>query len=170
MQDSKLTNQNDKTRIVMIDPKELRIGNLVLRLGEVTKITSIAHSDEEEIGFVGTRSSGIVTQNQIEPIPITEEWLIKLGFENWGYKIINEYEKDLEFVLHNRVEGTSDFKACLRESNYGGQIETHFIIKIDSDIIYLAYDLKYIHQLQNCFYIFLGQELTIQLKEHGSGK
>ena len=88
---------------------ELRIGNFVNRLGKQTVIKVIQHT--EQVDFVSTPLSGAITINQIEPIPLTEEWLIKLPddvgiiplwvdfvhqLQNW-YWVKNKCEKELIF-------------------------------------------------------------------------
>jgi hypothetical protein len=67
----------------MIKPNELRIGNWVNRLGKPTVISAI--QEAENIGYVSTPISGAITINQIEPIPLSEEWLLKFGCKKVGY-------------------------------------------------------------------------------------
>jgi hypothetical protein len=61
---------------------ELRIGNLVERNGKIHEVSSI-HSDNTIRLFDKDRtvSIGCFSLKEINPIPITEEWLLKFGFE-----------------------------------------------------------------------------------------
>lgn len=71
----------------------------------------------------------------IEPIPLTDEWLEKFGFN----KFPNQKKYDMD-----------NFWACgLRNGN-----EWHF-----ED---LECFVKYVHQLQNLFFALTGEELTIK--------
>lgn len=65
----------------MIDPKELRIGNFVSE-----PECEPYYFPVEIIGryYVAYRNESIKTL-QPEPIPLTEEWLVKFGFE-WDLK------------------------------------------------------------------------------------
>lgn len=71
-----------------------------------------------------------------KPIPLTEEWLMKFGFEivkgahqSWRTIKINEEKSfDIQFI--------------------------------DGDIFYSDTRLKHVHQLQNLFFALTGQELT----------
>ncbi len=129
----------------MIQPKELRIRNNVnTELGiadvigiyedvvDVKGVSVIDNSSENKIS-ISTRSfDGCVEYEKIQPIPLTEEILLKFGFEKKG---------DFWFVksgikIENRNNGFSYFR-YLNE------------IKILS-----------VHQLQNLFFSLTGEELT----------
>lgn len=67
------------------------------------------------------------------PIPLTDEWLEKFGFKNWGDK----YTFGLKTVnIHSRKRG--------------------FVLRKSFPII------KYVHQLQNLYFALTGEELTLQ--------
>ncbi len=82
--------------------------------------------------------------NHVHPIPITPEWLERLGFEREEQKISNcdVYKKGF-YKIHVNPFGTIYF------SHYtmGG--------------FYLS-ELKSIHQLQNLYHALTGQELTVK--------
>lgn len=117
---------------------ELRIGNYVNRLGRLTTILAVQEADG--IGYVSTPLSGTVTINQIEPIALSEDWLIKAGFIKPEYSSIVEY--------------------------HYGDIELYFLTK---DECYqfehkkIVIDLYYVHQLQNLVHSLTGEELEFKL-------
>jgi hypothetical protein len=89
-------------------------------------------------------------QFKVYPIPLTEEWLLKFGFENLG---IND-PYDAQYVLHNVIDGTSDFTI-----NVCGD---DFEPTIDGTDAICWHDFNYVHQLQNLFFILIGKELTLK--------
>lgn len=117
---------------MIIKAQELRIGNWVLSPNDVEfKITSLDfdefHSHPHEY-YVNN-----FELNRINPIPITEEWLLRFGFSNEN--LLDEYY--LEPYYFNIIDMTLDI---------GG--------------IYV--DLKYIHQIQNLIHAFTGKELELK--------
>jgi len=94
--------------------------------------------------------------HDIEPIELTEEWLLKTGFEDWGKKQVDTMTTSHEYVLHNILDGTSSFKICLLE----GDDYKEWIIKVDYDTYYF-HEVKYAHQLQNIFYLLAGFDLNL---------
>jgi hypothetical protein len=117
---------------------ELRIGNLIYQDGEVTEVL--------RLNSTTINSSG---EDDCSGIPLTEEWLIRAGFE-------------LSYT-------GSDFKNYRKEgfdqlADYGVQC----VVLKEKHPAYLKcgyyeneIDCQYIHQLQNLFYCLTGEELTI---------
>lgn len=109
---------------------ELRFGNYVYdTLGKVNKI------DLEAITYIAKE-----THNQVKPIPLTEEWLLKFGFlkdlENGIYLNINAYA--FLYWQNNRVE------------------------LLDNDNNFMISHCNYVHQLQNLYFALTGKELTFK--------
>jgi len=73
----------------------------------------------------------------IEPIPLTEEWLLKFGFD--------------VSVSHYICKGK--FAIC--------SIDDHFMYRGTE----LAPEIHYVHQLQNLYHALTGQELKIKIDE-----
>ena len=69
----------------------------------------------------------------IDPIPLTEEWLVKFGFENGNY-----------FILNNVIIYKDYNNKYRYEYNYG---QTW---------------VKHVHQLQNLYFALTGEELVIK--------
>lgn len=79
---------------------------------------------------------GIDHAAQFEPIPLTEEWLLKFGFE----KNTGDY-----------------FLGCFSMRIVGK--EMIWFVCNDGDF---SQQVKYVHQLQNLVYALTGEELTIK--------
>ena len=145
----------------MIDPKELRIGNLVstnVDTGTIIMPTGFPFI-VYTIGFSGCEILNDLSKpwaqqepfpakyNRLEPIPITPEWLERLGFER-KYKNENTIHwvkfsaKHLSFVI---TECSSLFG--MEYNAYGAD---H------------CPQIFHIHQLQNLYHALTGQELTVK--------
>jgi hypothetical protein len=124
----------------MIKASELRIGNLVKYDKRVFEIDIIAHEfptlNTAEFGI------GVVDWNNIEPIPLTEEWLLKFGIDftsekEWYHLTFTI--KDLLFETSSSIKGFT-YNLCF-----------------DNQI-----NFQYVHQLQNLYFALTGEELTIK--------
>lgn len=138
---------------------ELRIGNFINELDAPKSFAKVAR-------IMG--NDGILTDigcawryDEVKPIPITPGLLLDFGFENWGKKPGDtEWAVETEYVLHNAVDGTSDFKVVRTKYSFqNGDTSIHWGIRIDQDDIYVRH-LDYIHQLQNVFHSLIGYDLT----------
>lgn len=124
-------------------PQELRIGNLVCYNGEVAKVKQITkhkigyHTKPYEMGMNYARLC------EIKPIPITEEWLTKIGFVKRIYsdKIFAYGEEMLSTVYF--IEST--------------------MIDIRTEDNNATILCKHLHQLQNAYYLVTGKELEIKV-------
>lgn len=116
-----------------MNAKELRLGNLVNRLDKIEIINGITKGIEIYYDFITTNKSGVITSNQIEPIQLTEKWLLKAGFKKYF-------------------------------TNGHTWINGHFTVVFDNGMIEAYGDnqirIKYLHQLQNLYYILRGEELV----------
>ena len=121
-----------------MSPQEIRIGNLVTHKGStytVVSISGISYSfkkmDVTIMETGGDRKWICVDINTINPIPITEEWLIKFGFSQtrhaWIYELFG-------FKYHVRAKR---FKVC-----------NGYWINIDV-----------VHKLQNLYFELTKEEL-----------
>lgn len=111
----------------MIQANELRIGNWV------------QHPDNPNPHRVNVY--GILNQSEkglFRPIPLTEDWLLKFGFE------INLYwRKDWLQIQQSENE----FSIYISDDNSGYEFGEPF---------------KYVHQLQNLFFALTGTELELK--------
>jgi len=119
---------------------ELRIGNQIM-------FTIKFDKQPEDIISITANDFTLCMKypDNYKPIPLTEEWLLKFGFEKQGHvKFIGEaYDR---FVLgKNGIYSVNEI-AYIYEVN-------------DHDLC----ELKYVHQLQNLYFSLTGEELTIKL-------
>jgi hypothetical protein len=127
---------------------ELRIGNLVKYDNRIFEIDSIAKVfptlNTSEFGI------GVVDYNNIEPILLTEEWLLKfgftLGYSKWGYDIPN-WMFDLTAFIGIGLNGNKKW---------------FNVYCINGEIKQILYSIHYVHQLQNLYFSLTGQELEYE--------
>lgn len=120
----------------MIAPQELRLGNLVTdSSGRIFKVMELLS------GYLRVyieKKDWLNSQNKsyidLEPIELTEEWLIMFGFE----------KREDEKYYHHKYDRTwVKIESCIVKW-YGNA--TGGLVMID-----------YVHQLQNCFNVFTGK-------------
>ena len=129
----------------MIDPKELRIGNYLLSGGVAIQIDAAHLCDllTSEYYLLGHT-----------PIPITPEWLERLGFVRTR-DLIHTAEFVLLggpciHILFSKIDG----RLYLGES---------FITRSgDDEDEFIAVPLTFIHQVHNLHFALTGEELTIK--------
>lgn len=104
---------------------ELRIGNLVLNKID----NSILEISAKDILFLEEGGDEFI----FEPIPLTEEWLLKFWFEK----------------LNSAWYGYGNLKLNISfDADWGGN--------------WLGVRSKHVHKLQNLYFALTGEELTIQ--------
>lgn len=127
-----------------MDIKELRVGNAVMCQcrGEYKPhtIKSIWYNDEEKLYFVELDNGFQCNINGITPIPITDELLLENGIEQCGYIF-----KTLFIEMYEVTNGW------------------HLLIDNERFETALSIKTKYLHQLQNAYYLVTGKELEIKL-------
>ncbi len=134
-----------------LEAKDLRIGNLVYGVAgnkkivaEVTDLDNV-NLTEYPIWLASKDGDGEDEYESIEPIPLTEEWLLKLGFE---YDEFSDEDNPFLDLRYNRFLFQSD-----KSVNYN----TVYLTINKTDI-----KIKYVHELQNIFYCLTGNELEIK--------
>ena len=147
----------------MIKANELRLGNLVMtKFGKVKIIDAIHGDGTDNYRYPGSRgiefieTTDIKCSSDYKPIPLTEEWLLKFGFEK--YEITGSYiktpkdtAKGFGFRFHTQHPFTEDLFNSVVECSYMEQQ------------LYVKNGLKYVHQLQNLYFALTGNELNIKL-------
>ena len=127
---------------------ELRIGNWVLdaisnKIERADYLTIKILVDEDDV---------------YEHIPLTEEWLLKFGFQIKDQLSIHKTKVyyisgiDVDYCLY-----FADFR-----QDFGFYIEyTDSPFDKDLGVLYpIAFGIKYVHQLQNLYFALTGEELT----------
>jgi hypothetical protein len=121
-----------------MEARELRIGNFVESLGD---IISVEYVDKLLIKGVYHRDDIYNTSIQIKhcnPIELTDEWLIKLGFKSDG----------IEWF---------DGVICLGIFKYG----LYYLPTGEINYI-VGKEFKYVHQLQNLYYAIKEEDLILK--------
>lgn len=151
----------------MIPANELRIGNLVLVGDKPTVVesvdpqginSSISHGyypGETEIEYVGQFHDwpGYVT---IGGIPLTEEWLLKFGFEKDDSNVY--FIPDVKTIIEGfDAEPLFDFGISRNDKG-------EFIITNGAglDEYVVSKPFLYVHQLQNLYFALTGTELELK--------
>jgi hypothetical protein len=120
----------------MIKANELRLGNWID--DQESGIRFIGSIGQYTLSLGHDGYSGLDGRNysQISPIELTEEWLLKFGFEtlNGGFYFL-------------RLKDGYRFEILFREGN------------IKADLLTFDPQIKYVHQLQNLYFALTGEEL-----------
>jgi len=114
---------------------ELRIGNYV---NAEHKMYGEKYIVVESVGFDSINISfrRYLIEN-IEPIPLTEEWLLRFGFEELKNK----------FYTKGRMSYHAKYGWKILEKWVSGWLGVQ--------------EIKYVHQLQNLYFALSGEELTL---------
>lgn len=142
----------------MIDPKELRIGNYVRSLKNNSNLCFGGNLPFWEV-TIDDMLHIFNNQKNYEPIPLTEDWLFKFGFQNFGQTIVNENESYTRYVLHNIIGGCISYEVHLITSPYEGVPFYKIWFSIGNFDRQHIKDTGYVHNLQNHFWTVAGQEL-----------
>jgi hypothetical protein len=118
-----------------IKANDLRIGNLVRNnlSGEILKACDVLCD-----GINTDKIEGL-NYGFIEPIPLTEEWLLKFGFK--------------EIIVDSWYSKLAENKNTINISKSG-------LVAINDDKPIRA--IEYVNQLQNIYFALTGEELTIK--------
>lgn len=130
--------------------KELRLGNLVYTIKksdvmEVVRIETSAFNkfngfDDYQIILENTLKKVYYETNNITPILLTKEWLIKFGFNETSYGWINGYIFN-KFGISIEVDYQNNIFLGMNNTK---------IKKLD-----------YVHQFQNLYYLLTDEELKL---------
>lgn len=131
-------------------PQELRIGNRILGVytdedenGEEIEVVcecivgTLDILDQSEYAIWVTGGAEREYYDEFRPIPLTEEHLLRFGFEREG----NEFRTDWFLGLSFDV------------------VENDFHVYEVRDSFHIT-TIKYVHQLQNLYFALTGEELT----------
>jgi len=115
-----------------------------LRVGNYVNAKNFHIKDIEEISQV--KCDWIRYSSLLEPIPLTEEWLLKFGFET------RKESDNFYYFGFGENPITKDWMLCLKYF----KDENKFFFMNGFHII------KYVHQLQNLYFALTGEELQIK--------
>lgn len=129
--------------------QELRIGNLI-QYKTVKNPVEVIGTDFET-NYVKIKGSFALIDYTFEPIPITKEWLLRLGFTE--SESIWKGKKNILGIQISNNE-TLDYEKA-----------EFFIAGINGHkVVTLWNSPKYVHQLQNLYFALTGEELEIKEK------
>lgn len=121
-------------RKTMIDSRELRIGNFIQSNGKTLKVLGVKNEKVELDGYAHW-----IDLSTIEPIPLSEEVLLKSGAVLHGIEYIIKAS-----ALPMKIRFHSGIAYC------------------EIGNVYLGDRIKYLHELQNLKYILCGVELEVK--------
>jgi hypothetical protein len=133
---------------------ELRLGNLYDHYGTPKQVTPSVIEDLWEAPRVW-----------VKPIPITSEWLARLGFVMFNGGIIESYSIDVTGITMAKSETLSLATNNDKEGYWyvyfrqGDSPEKELFHT--NDLVLLQRKMQYVHQLQNLYFALTGEELTI---------
>ena len=124
----------------MVEVRELRIGNFILHDDKICEVCAIYSNGLMDISTI---DSYIVKERNnilIEPIPITEELLLKCGFtkEYYGFYC------DIMELSYGRFLCNDDTDK-----------DNLFLSINNAEYIISGVSFKYLHQIQNIYYLSL---------------
>ncbi len=114
----------------------------VLEVGETMKVVNFITTPDNT--NLKRRESEYFDIADFEPIPLTEEWLVKLGFEE-TYK--SQHTQRFDLISNTKFGYNKNLKT-----------DIYYIRWIGEDFIHI----KYVHQLQNLYFALTGEELIIK--------
>ncbi len=132
-----------------MDAKELRLGNLIDNDGVII----------ETDRYIIKNSNMPTVWEHYKPIPLTEDWLVKLGFQK------------------HKEHGRYGYRYFIGVADYGFTVERDFNEHLshffghewydsgndddDHKPWIISFNLKYVHSLQNLYFALTSKELTL---------
>lgn len=124
---------------------ELRIGNLIYANGLVFRVIRIDEDGMEAapLDLDEWKNSPEQWKNDFKPIPLTEEWLVKFGFE-WSIFHQAYHKTGFLFDVNARYDGGYYLHGCRNSASI------------------IMPEILFVHQLQNLYFALTGTELEIK--------
>lgn len=125
--------------------KELRIGNLIAIKSLFTGCTNFKAVDHMDFFNIIAQDEVGRFMGDYQPIPLTEEWLMKFGyFADNGNK---------EIGLMYSLDDDYSYGVFIEKRKYYFNFQT-------PDKQFIHKKIKYVHQLQNLYFALTNKELT----------
>lgn len=136
---------------------ELMIGNWVLtENGEMQIIVISENCDVIKHHADGGYTTGHVPVKDLQPIKLTEDWLVKFGFVKNNRHYTKDMYDDKFMAVYFPIEQYKD------GSDYEVQLYGEMHSQISVDVFNVRNTaIKYVHQLQNLYFIITGTPLTL---------
>jgi len=141
-----------------MNTKEVRVGNFVLNhKKEATKVVQTL------MDSLGGAINGWDETN-FDPIPLTEEWLLKAGFELYNYEPNEEGDEFPDFIYMSYKITPPEklyYYTITNTPEDGGYYD--FCVKVQFADYVMLNSIQYVHQLQNLYFALTGKELEFKL-------
>ena len=143
-----------------MEAKELRIGNYVHHKANTWSSRVDTHPNNKSFDFIWDESDwyglcqGLMFLEYIEPIPITEEWLLRFGFEENDGMYNN-------FVIPCDEVG-SKHSARYVKSPFEDENGWFYNNDQSDASCYEIRKIEHVHQLQNLYFALTGNELKLK--------
>lgn len=140
--------------------EELRIGNWIIAISDNRSERQICMIGVS--GHVGLMREGTTTGDgtyieNIQPIVLTEEWLLKFGFvlnTNWNMPGLSFYEAFHNLGLYYLIKSKSPLGRIIYRLGYPDKESKTYRSPMSKGI-------EYVHELQNLYFSLTGEELKI---------
>lgn len=126
-------------------PEDLRIGNLITTGFGDCVVSGI--SDKGTAIYLKSEiiESGFVLINDVKPIELTAEWFVRLGLKY--NSSLHTWDKEEWFCIEEEYDRDDYKRYRFLFENYQIQIP---------DL-----RLKYVHEVQNLYFVFVGRDLAV---------
>jgi hypothetical protein len=125
---------------------ELRIGNFIM-FSETGAKFRVVEIDNYGFRVANANEDTWIGNYNFEGIPLTEEWLLKLGFILLSE---SKYSKKFECINNDSF--------CFSFPKLGANVH-HYGMSYRGELLS---NIKHVHQLQNLYFALTGEELTIK--------
>jgi hypothetical protein len=132
---------------------ELRIGNYLQYNGQIVQVTGV----DSEFVYLNIVTFDYVEHDEVEPVELTAERLIEMGFRQetmWNHK-----RQDYDLMPYYEWQPEGDNWGMLRYYMEGAFLR---IYGEDFQTSYPDIEMAYVHELQNLLYSLHKIELTIK--------
>jgi hypothetical protein len=142
-----------------MEANELRIGNYVCdSYNIIQKIHTVEVGSISEEYYVRFRKyiNNVISIDDLDPIPLTEEWLLKFGFTDDEEKGFSSDE------ANRKIYSLNGFDLSIEEN---GKIHEWVEVE-DQWYSYKGKEFKFVHKLQNFYYESKDKELSVSKTQH----
>lgn len=137
---------------------DLRIGNYVNIEGDVVKVKEIY---EKSIHYANGEYESYATEDFIHPIELTEELMLNIGFKKVFQSKITKGRFELNVDM-----GDNEFLNIVYHVYASGNTNLNITQRRCASLCDDSIDksgIKYLHQLQNTYYLLTNEEMEVKL-------
>ena len=124
---------------------ELRLGNFIQ--DQFDDIITVDGLDDVD---VYSSDCGDIPVHAVQPIPLTEQWLLDFGFKKNEYGDMSLF-KEFEYLVI----------MCVKEEFYPSYEQPAEFAHESDRVVYFNH-IKYVHQLQNLYFALFQEELILK--------